>query len=188
MHPTGNSGEESRFSSTEEMCMNRETYQKMTQPFRDNPKWAKSIHILNKLLTGLVFASYPVLLLYLLWNRSNALYMSIVVPLDGFLIVSAFRYLFNRRRPYERFDLAPVIPKDTKGKSFPSRHVFSAAVIAGTFLVQSEPVLVLWGMILMIAALLLGVIRVLSGVHYISDVVAALVCAGIGWVSYGIWL
>ena len=95
--------------------MNRETYQKMTQPFRDNPKLAKSIHILNKLLTGLVFASYPVLLLYLLWNRSNALYMSIVVPLDGFLIVSAFRYLFNRRRPYERFDLAPVIPKDTKG-------------------------------------------------------------------------
>ena len=77
--------------------MNRETYQKMTQPFRDNPKLAKSIHILNKLLTGLVFASYPVLLLYLLWNRSNALYMSIVVPLDGFLIVSAFRYLFNRR-------------------------------------------------------------------------------------------
>ena len=71
MHPTGNSGEESRFSSTEEMCMNRETYQKMTQPFRDNPKLAKSIHILNKLLTGLVFASYPVLLLYLLWNRSN---------------------------------------------------------------------------------------------------------------------
>lgn len=168
--------------------MDRITYQKMTQPFRSHPKLAKSIHIINRLLTILVFLAYPALLIFLLLEKSKTLYLSIVVPLDGFILVSAFRYFYNRPRPYERFGIAPVIPKDTSGKSFPSRHVFSAAVIAVTFLVQPQAFLVGIGAALLIVSLLLGTIRVISGVHYISDVAAALVCAGIAWASYGILL
>lgn len=168
--------------------MNRATYQKMTQPFRAHPKLAQSLHMGNQLLTGLVFVSYFALLFYLLINRSGMLFPSAAVPAGGFFAVSALRVLCNRRRPYEKFGLAPVIPKETKGRSFPSRHVFSAAMIAVTFLVQNEPLLAQTGAVLMILALILGVLRVISGVHYISDVAAALVCAGIGWASYGIWL
>ena len=83
------------------------------------------------------------------------------------------RYLINRKRPYEKFDVPPVIPKDTKGKSFPSRHVFSATVIAMTFLFMSPW---MWlGVALLFVALLEGVVRVVSGVHYISDVIAGMV-------------
>ncbi|MCM1283823.1 MAG: phosphatase PAP2 family protein [Muribaculaceae bacterium] len=160
----------------------------MTQPFRDQPKLAKSVHTINKILTGLVFLAYPLLLGYLLRARERTLYLSIVVPLDGFIIVSFMRRIINRPRPYEKFGFSPAIPKDTKGRSFPSRHVFSAAVIAVTFLVQGEPALVGAGVFLLLCALMLGVLRVLSGVHYISDVLGALVCAGIGWASYCILL
>lgn len=139
-------------------------------------------------MTGIVFVSYFALLAYLLAGRSRMLFPSVAVPTVGFVLVSALRIVCGRMRPYERFGLPPVIPKKTKGKSFPSRHVFSAAIIAATFLVQSEPFLAVAGIVLALLALLLGVLRVVSGVHYISDVAAALVCAGIGWASYGIWL
>lgn len=155
--------------------MTRETYCKMTQPFRDQPKRAQSLHIANKILTGIVFLAYPILLIGLFCVRSGHLLRAILVPLDGFIAVSVFRYLVNRRRPYEAFELPPVIPKETSGRSFPSRHVFSAAIIAFTFLAIPQ---VMWiGIVLLMCTVLLAVIRVLSGVHYISDVVAAGVIA-----------
>lgn len=87
------------------MCMNRATYQKMTQPFRVHPKLAQSLHMGNRILTGLVFLSYFALLSYLLIRRSGTFVLSAAVPACGFLIVSALRVLLNRRRPYEKFDL-----------------------------------------------------------------------------------
>lgn len=163
-------------------------YKKLAQSFRDHPKLAKSVHILNRILTAAVFLAYPALLLYLAAERERTLYLSIVVPLDGFLAVSVFRYLFNRPRPYERYDFTPAIPKRTAGKSFPSRHVFSAAVIAVTFLVQKNPAAVGVGAALAAVALAMAVIRVISGVHYVSDVLAAWACAGIGWIAYAVFL
>lgn len=163
--------------------MTREMYLKMTQPFRNEPKRARSLHIANKIITGIVFVSYPILLLWLYQTQSGLLLRAILVPLDGFIIVSVFRYLVNRRRPYEAFGLPPVIPKDTSGRSFPSRHVFSAAIIAFTFCYV--PGMAAAGIVLLICAVLLAVIRVISGVHYISDVVAAvLIAAGFATVYW----
>ena len=71
-----------------------------------------------------------------LYSRSYVA-LSIIVPLVGFVAVSVFRYIVNRPRPYEKFDMPPVIPKDTHGRSFPSRHVFSAFIIAFTVLICS---------------------------------------------------
>lgn len=155
--------------------MTREMYQKMTQPFRDHPKRAQSLHMANKILTMTVFASYPLLLLWLYFNDHTRLLPAILIPLDGFIVVTVFRYLVDRKRPYEAFGIAPVIPKDTSGKSFPSRHVFSAAVIAETFL--AVPHMEWAGGLLLACAVAIAVIRVISGVHYISDVVAAFVAA-----------
>lgn len=146
----------------------------MTQPFRD-PKRARSLHIANKILTGIIFVAYPILLIWSYFCRSEYLLGSILVPLDGFIGVTVFRYLVNRRRPYETFGLPPVIRKDTTGKSFPSRHVFSAAIIAFTFFYV--PGVAAIGIILLVCTLLLSAIRVVSGVHYISDVLAALFIA-----------
>ena len=115
--------------------MRKETYIKMTQPFRENPKLAKSLHMANKILTGLVFIAYPCLLLWMLWHKNPRLTNAIIYPMNGFICVTVVRAILNFPRPYERFEMPPVIPKNTKGHSWPSRHVFSATIIApGKFL------------------------------------------------------
>jgi membrane-associated phospholipid phosphatase len=166
--------------------MTKETYRKMTQPFRDHPELAKSLHRLNRILEIIVSASYVLLLAWLLWRRDAQLLRAILVPLDGVIVVSVLRYLINRARPYEKFGLEPVIKKDTRGKSFPSRHVFSAAVIALTFFYVPQA----WGIgvIILLCAVLLALLRVVTGVHYPGDVIggfaAALLCAGVGWIVF----
>ena len=159
--------------------MTKETYLKMTKPFRDKPKLAKSLHIVNDILTAVLFVSYPLFLLWLLWQKDPLLLKAILIPLDGFIAVSVFRLLVNRKRPYEKFSVSPLIPKNTKGKSFPSRHVFSAAVIALTFFML--PQLVGVGVLFLFFTAIIAVIRVVSGVHYVSDVLAAFVIAAAVW-------
>ena len=148
--------------------MKKETYVKMTQPFRDDPKRARALHRANKILTVVIFVAYPCLLLWLLWQKDMRLYKAICVPLDGFIIVTVVRAWINRKRPYEIFELPSVIPKDTKGHSWPSRHVFSAAVIAFTFWFVCPAA----GIVFLLMTVAIAWIRVVSGVHFISDVVA----------------
>ena len=152
--------------------MKKETYIKMTQPFRDHPQMAKGLHIINRICMRVMYVNYPALLVFLLLKKEETLIEVVLIPAISFVLLSLGRYLINRKRPYETFEIPPVIPKDTKGKSFPSRHVFSAAMIAMTYLFMS-PWLFL-GIVLLIVTLVQAVVRVLSGVHYISDVIAGI--------------
>ena len=155
--------------------MTKENYIKMTQPFRDHPGLARGLHMLNKLCTGTMYCAYPLLLLYMFLQKDTQLIRGILVPGISFVLLSVFRAKFNRPRPYEKFEIPPVIKKDTKGNSFPSRHVFSATMIAMTFLMISP-----WtwlGEVFLLVSMLLAVVRVVSGVHYISDVLAGIFVA-----------
>lgn len=155
--------------------MTREQYMVITGPLRKNQKQAKIAEWVNRILTAWIFCSYPCLLLFLFLRKDSVFLRTILVPLVGFIVVSVFRYLVNRKRPYEQFNIPPVIPKKTKGKSFPSRHVFSAMIIALT--VAVIPGFFLLGIFMCIAAGFLGVIRVGTGIHYPSDVVAGIAAA-----------
>lgn len=163
--------------------MKKETYIKMTQPFRDNPKLAKCLHILNRICTGGMYLAYPLLVLYLFLTKDAMWTKAVFVPAISFVVLSLVRKWINRKRPYETFEMPPVIPKKTKGNSFPSRHVFSSAMIAMTFLLVSP-----WswlGVVFLGLSVILAAVRVLSGVHYISDVLAgllvAVICAVFGY-------
>ncbi|MBQ8719987.1 MAG: phosphatase PAP2 family protein [Clostridia bacterium] len=86
-----------------------------------------------------------------------------------FAIVSVFRRIVDVPRPYEVYSLfGEDLPKDKKGRSFPSRHTFSAFVI-GTLLAFTSLSL---GIALLIFALAMAIARVLLGVHFVRDVVA----------------
>ncbi len=87
-----------------------------------------------------------------------------------FAAVSLMRSFLNVQRPYEVIDFAPFLSmrKERKaGKSFPSRHVFSAFLIGVLTLPYSVP--------LGITALLIGTFialeRVVLGIHFVRDVV-----------------
>lgn len=102
------------------------------------------------------------------------------VPL---VLLSVVRKWIDAPRPYEVCHLDPLIPKESRGQSFPSRHVFSSFVI-GTSLMYLHPVL---GASLLLLGVLLAAVRVVSGMHFLRDVlVGALVGVLSAMIGFGI--
>ncbi len=161
--------------------MKEETFQKMTKSIRQKTFLVILLNVLDKLITAITFLCYPILLGYLFLNRSSFLPEAVLVPGVSFMIVTVFRRLYDSKRPYELYDFEPIIHKSTLGKSFPSRHVFSIFIIGMTFM-QVQVDLGIWFMLL---GVLLAVIRVFGGVHFIKDVTvgaaAGIILGAIGY-------
>lgn len=145
-----------------------EFYNKLTKTFQDKPAAIRSLQVINSLLTKVMYLVYPLLLIHLFINTPDKLPIFILIPGLSFILVSLGRHLLNTPRPYETWNITPLISKDTKGHSFPSRHVFSASIISMAVLIQSS----FLGIILLILSLVIAFCRVLGGVHYPHDVVA----------------
>ena len=129
------------------------------------------------ILTDVVYLVYPALLFYLLVCRDSRFWRVLLVPAVTFVLVSLFRKKFNAPRPYEKWPVKPLIPKDTKGNSFPSRHVFSIYIIAMAAWYVWMPL----GVILCVAGVVSGSGPGDRRVHFMKDVVAgALIAVGCG--------
>ena len=127
----------------------------------------KMINPLNKFITVLVYCTYPLVLALLIFTHDVRFWRVLLTPAISFVLVSLVRQYIDAPRPYEVSDFVPIINKKTKGKSFPSRHVFSVFVIATTLYYIFKPL----GIILMLAGVLLAILRVIGGVHFPKDVV-----------------
>ena len=159
--------------------MTASQYEKISAPFRSEKRTAQ-LKFVNKLLTATGFAAYPLLLILLFISSPEKLFAAIVVPASGFILLTLIRRKINRPRPYVALDIQPIIHKDKKGNSMPSRHVFSMTVIAASWYILSPVICSL----LMVFSVLLALIRVIGGIHYPSDVIAGAVCA-IMWAAVG---
>ncbi len=126
----------------------------------------------NKVETALFYVLYPLLLVILIVTANPLLPKAVAVPAVAFVFVSVFRRLYNASRPYEDLDIDPLIKKNTAGKSFPSRHVFSVYMIAMAWLAFWVPA----GVVLLLLGLDMMFIRVVAGVHYPQDVFAGALC------------
>ena len=161
--------------------MNLEQYTKINDFFTRHSTAFSLLLIANRLLTACGFFLYPLLLLSLLLKREIPMLICfIAIPAFCFLAVTVFRKVVNKKRPYEKLPIQSLIKKDKKGQSFPSRHVFSIFLIATLWFCFWKPV----GIFLFIAGIFLAIIRVIGGVHFISDVCAG-AALGIlaGWIS-----
>lgn len=127
----------------------------------------KIINRLNRFVTLLIYCAYPLVLGGLIFTRDIRFWRVLLTPAISFVLVSILRHHIDAPRPYEISDSVPIIEKESKGNSFPSRHVFSAFVIATTLYFISKPL----GVILMAAGFLLAVLRVIGGVHFPKDVI-----------------
>jgi membrane-associated phospholipid phosphatase len=158
--------------------MTEERLNKIHGYFRTHDKAFFFLRIIYKYLPILIYLLYPLLLLntfYCMVKFGNVedFINTLVIPAVTFLSVTALRILINKPRPYEAMDITPLFPKDTVGKSFPSRHsasIFSIAMASFTF---STAV----GVTLLIIGVIMCASRVIAGVHYISDVTAGAVFA-----------
>lgn len=143
-------------------------YEQWAAPLRGRPGVVRALNIVNHGIVVVFYAAYALLLGWACVSDPWKLAPLVGVTAVGFAAVSFFRRRFNAPRPYECCSIALLIARDGAGKSFPSRHAFSAFAIAASWFVASAPVAV----VLLVAAVVLAVCRVLGGVHFPRDVVA----------------
>lgn len=161
--------------------MNEELYGEIIKTIESYKYGANILRIINNITTSLVYITYPIFLLVLGVNGDSRFWKVLLVPGISFVLLSVFRNYINASRPYEIYNIIPIINKDSKGKSFPSRHVFSVFVISMTLYYVSALV----GTSLFLIGIIIGLVRVLGGVHFPRDVIGGIimgVLSGIiGW-------
>jgi membrane-associated phospholipid phosphatase len=161
--------------------MKPKTYEKIHNSISQSESLTKSIKIADRVLTKLAYVAYPLLLIYLFVCRDDNAIRAILVPAISFVALSVFRYVYNAPRPYEKLGIPSILKKDTKGKSFPSRHVFSSFIIAVTIYYFFPAA----GVVLLILSAVMAAVRVLGGVHFLRDVVwGALIGVGCGIIGF----
>ncbi len=130
----------------------------------------------DRIITAAVFLTYVAGLIYALFYYRAYLFPMIAVPGVSFVLVSIFRSFYDAIRPYEAYATAPILKKDTSGKSFPSRHIFSIFVIGTTYAViahhAGSEIGVTISVILFVLGAIQAALRVMGGVHFIRDVAA----------------
>ena len=132
----------------------------------------------NRFMTVVMPIVYLTLLVitYLQQGLGKQVLMYVFVPASGFVILSLLRKKLNAPRPYEVWEIVPLLDRDSHGQSMPSRHVFSATIISMVCFHISPTI----GMACLTLSAFLGLVRVLGGVHYPKDVVVGYAC-GLVW-------
>ena len=154
-------------------------YERLFAPWLKRAWGRRVLSIANLVCAAIFYVAYPVCII-LLWRANDVrLTKALLIPAISFVLLSVIRRLINRPRPYETLGFTPILQKEAKGESFPSRHIFSAFMIAATIAYLTS-----WGYLFFIPAMLLATIRVIGGVHYPSDVTAGVVFAGIAALFY----
>lgn len=156
----------------------QEWYRNISSRLTSRPILLFLLRSFNRLMTVVMPMIYLTLLAttYLQQGFGKQVLMYVFIPASGFVILSLFRKKINTPRPYEEWDIKPLLDRDSPGQSMPSRHVFSATIISMACLHASLSV----GVILLVLSALLGLVRVSGGVHYPKDVVVGYIC-GLVW-------
>ena len=156
----------------------QEWYDHMVANIKNKPFLLSLLRAFNRFMTVVMPIVYLTLLAttYLQEGLGKQVLIYVFIPASGFVILSLLRKKINAPRPYEVWEIVPLLDRDSPGQSMPSRHVFSATIISMACLHASLTM----GMICLILSALLGLVRVLGGVHFPKDVVVGYIC-GLVW-------
>ena len=153
----------------------QEWYDNIAANIKNKPFLLSLLRTFNRFMTVVVPIVYLTLLttIYFREGFGKQVLMYVFIPASGFVILSFLRKKINAPRPYEVWEIVPLLDRDSPGQSMPSRHVFSATIISMACFHASLSV----GVILLVLSAFLGLVRVLGGVHYPKDVVVGYMCA-----------
>ncbi len=119
---------------------------------------------------------------YLLFNSDPRSKSFILIPAAVYLITKLIPYLYNRRRPFVELKLKSLI-KQKKDHSFPSTHTASSLIISLAILNINFKI----GIVMAFLAILTAFSRIMTGVHYPSDIIAAWILAFLTYFSVPIF-
>ena len=153
----------------------QEWYDHIASKIENKPIFLRLLRTFNRFMTVVMPIVYLTLLAttYFQEGLGKQVLIYVCIPASGFVILSFLRKKVNAPRPYEEWDIKPLLDRDSPGQSMPSRHVFSATIISMACMHASLPI----GMICLTLSAFLGLVRVLGGVHYPKDVVVGYICA-----------
>ena len=153
----------------------QEWYDHIAGKIENRTIFLRLLRAFNRFMTIVMPMIYLTLLAttYLQQGLGKQVGIYLFIPASGFVILSFLRKKINTPRPYEEWDIKPLLDRDSPGQSMPSRHVFSATIISMACLHASLSL----GIILLVLSAFLGLVRVLGGVHYPKDVVVGYICA-----------
>ena len=156
----------------------QEWYDHIAGKIGNRPILLSLLRTFNRFMTVVMPMIYLTLLAitYLQQGLGKQVGIYLFIPASGFVILSFLRKKINAPRPYEVWEIVPLLDRDSPGQSMPSRHVFSATIISMACLHASLSV----GVILLVFSALLGLVRVLGRVHFPKDVVIGYIC-GLVW-------
>ena len=156
----------------------QEWYDHIAGNIENNPFLLSLLRTFNRFMTVVMPIVYLTLLVttYFQEGFGKQVLIYVFISATGFVILSLLRKKINAPRPYEEWDIKPLLDRDSPGQSMPSRHVFSATIISMACLHASLSV----GVILLVLSAFLGLVRVLGGVHYPKDIVVGYMC-GLVW-------
>jgi undecaprenyl-diphosphatase len=131
-----------------------------------------------------VYLAYKI---YLAWNegaRDKVVGYALAVASGGIArgVVELIRFYYHHPRPPVVLHITSLFPETTY--SFPSGHaVFFFGIAVGVYLFDKK-----LGRILLVGATLVGVARIMAGVHWPSDILAGALLGGLtAWVLFQIW-
>ena len=156
----------------------QEWYDYIAANVENRPFLLSLLRTFNRFMTVVMPIIYLTLLaiIYLQQGLGKQVGIYLFIPASGFVILSFLRKKINALRPYEVWEIVPLLDRDSPGQSMPSRHVFSATIISMACLHASLTM----GMICLTLSAFLGLVRVLGGVHFPKDVVVGYIC-GLVW-------
>lgn len=142
--------------------MTENDYRKISNKIRKYKYGEQIVRKLNLFSTSVVYIIYILVVVFMIITKECDVIRIVAVTAVSFIGVSYFRKKFDAPRPYTVYNYEPIIKKEKEGNSFPSRHVFSAFVIATTFIYANLEL----GICLFAISCLIAVLRVIGGVHF----------------------
>ena len=149
-------------------------YLSINQYLQKHPAYRHFIALVTKFSVYPFYGLYPAILVYLYMTNNDLLIEVTLKPFFMFLFVTLFRKMINRPRPYDQLPITPI-EEHKQGESFPSRHSASAFIIALMIIKVSLPL----GIFALLCAIIVALSRLLGGLHYLSDIVAAILLSAL---------
>lgn len=125
-------------------------------------------------LPYIVFAGIIVWLAFN-WNRNTLLYLAGAAVLSRFIIVEIIRVIWERSRPFVQENIVPLISHSASA-SFPSGHASFFFALSFVIYLNNKKA----GIVFLILSSIIVIARVLSGIHWFSDIIVG---AAIGIIS-----
>ena len=138
------------------------------------------VHFSSLFCPWMVAIFYSLFLLKIVIESPNGFFYLFSKPMMVLICTALLRIFINRPRPYEKYSIKPIGDKRQSGHSFPSIHASLTLSIALT-VIKTGPNM---GLLLFALAFTITITRLLTGEHYLTDIIASILIAlGIYFIS-----